>query len=211
MPGNRLADYALTVQVGEPRAVMDPFPRPGQRAVFDRGEVRIEREDGEVLCSRPHPRAAFSGLSGLRRNLRWDPLDSAYFAGYAMWNYLTFPHLLTRPGVEASEGEARDEDGSEWRRLEVRFPQGFHTHSARQTFYLDARGLLRRHDYVAEPVGGWARAAHYCAEQIEVSGLVFPTRRRVVPIGRRDRPLRFPTLVSLELSELQVDAGRAGS
>ncbi|MEV2211290.1 hypothetical protein AB0H86_07400 [Streptomyces sp. NPDC050997] len=26
-----------------------------------------------------------------------------YFAGYAMWNYLTAPYLLTRPGVVVRE------------------------------------------------------------------------------------------------------------
>jgi hypothetical protein len=209
MPGNRFADYTLTIEVAEPHAVMDPFPRPGERAVFDQGEARIEGDDGEVIASRPDPRPDFSGLSGLRRNLRWDPLDSAYFAGYAMWNYMTFPQLLTRPGMEVSEGDTWDEDGRGWRRLEVSFPEALDTHSAHQTFYFDARGLLRRHDYVAEVVGGWARAAHYCTEHAEAGGLVFPTRRWVRPIGPRNRPLPFPTLVWLELSEPRVDAERA--
>jgi len=52
VPGNRFADYRLTVEVQEPRAVVDPFPRTGQRGVFDRGQARIEGEEGEVLASR---------------------------------------------------------------------------------------------------------------------------------------------------------------
>lgn len=67
------------------------------------GQVRIESHDGAVISSRAHPRAAFFGRSGLRRNIRWDPLDSVYFAGYAMWNYLTTPYLLTREGVAVEE------------------------------------------------------------------------------------------------------------
>jgi hypothetical protein len=157
VPGNRFADYRLTVDVHEPRAVMDPFPTTGQRGVFDRGEARIEGEGGEVLASRADPRAAFFGRAGLRRNLRWDALDSAYFGGYAMWNYMTTPYLLTRPGVEVSEGEPWRQGEQEWRRLEVIFPEGLDTHSRRQTFYFDARGVLRRHDYVAEVVGRWAK------------------------------------------------------
>lgn len=207
MPGNRFSDYRLTVEVAEPRAIMDPFPEPGRRGVFDRGEVRIEDDDGEVIASRSDPRAAFSGVSGLRRNLRWDPLDAAYFCGYAMWNYLTFPRLLTQPQVEVEEGESWTEEGAEWRRLEVRFPPTVDTHSSRQTFYLDMEGLLRRHDYVAEVVGGWAKAAHYCADHTEAGGLVFPTRRWVRPIGARNRSLPIPTLVSLQLAELRVDSG----
>jgi hypothetical protein len=210
VPGNRFADYRLAVEVDQPRAVMDPFPKHGQRGVFERGRVRIETDAGDLIASRDDPRAAFFGRAGLRRNLRWDALDSAYFAGYAMWNYLTTPLLLTRDGVEVGEGDSWEEDGERWRRLEVTFPDGLDTHSRRQSFYFDAQGRLRRHDYVAEPVGRWARAAHYCAEHAQAGGLVFPTRRRVRPIRRGNRSLPFPTLVWLELSELHVDAEPVG-
>jgi hypothetical protein len=205
IPGNRFADYRITVEVHEPRAVIDPFPADGRRAVFDRDGVAIETADGEVLESRPDPRPAFFGLSGLRRNLRWDALDSTYFAGYAMWNYLTTPLLLTLEGVEVSDGEPWHEAGEEWRRLDVAFPPGIDTHSPRQTFYFDPRGVLRRHDYIAQVVGRWARAAHYCDEHAQAHGLVFPTRRRVRPVGLRNRALPGPTLVSIDLSELHVE------
>ena len=57
-----------------------------------------------------------SSALGLRRNLRWDALDSVYFAGYAMWNYLTAPYLLTREGVEVGEGDTWTEGAQTWRR-----------------------------------------------------------------------------------------------
>ena len=209
-PGNRFADYQLTVEVHEPRAVMDPFPTTGQRGIFEGGRARIETEDGDLVGSRDDPRPEFFGRAGLRRNLRWDALDSTYFAGYAMWNYLTTPLLLTREGVEVSEGDAWDEEGESWRRLEVGFPEGLDTHSSRQTFYFDAQGRLRRHDYVAEVVGRWARAAHYCADHAQAGGLVFPTRRWVRPIRPGNRSLPFPTLVWLELSELHVEGEQVG-
>jgi hypothetical protein len=202
--GNRFADYRVEVEPAQPRAVADPFPREGARGVFDRGTARIETTDGEVLESRADPRSEFFGLSGLRRNLRWDALDSAYFAGYAMWNYLTTPLLLTREGVEVSEGESWEEQGETWRRLEASFPDHLATHSRAQTFYFNARGMLCRHDYVAEVIGRWAHAAHMCADHVESSGLVFPARRWVRPIGPGNRPLRFPTMVSLQLSEIEV-------
>jgi hypothetical protein len=204
MPGNRFADATVTVDVDERRVSFDPFPRPGRIGVFEPGEVRIETADGEVLESRIDPRRSFSGLSGLRRNLRWDALDSVYFAGYANHNYLTAPLLFTFEGVEVDEGERWEEQGELWQRLEVTFPEGFDTHSRRQTFYYDALRLLRRHDYVAEPVGRLARAAHYCSEHARAGGLVFPTRRRVVPIGPGNNALRIPTLVSIDLSEIEV-------
>jgi hypothetical protein len=205
VPGNRFADYRLTVEVDQPRAVIDPFPMDGQRGIFERGRVRVETESGDLVASRDNPRAAFFGRAGLRRNLRWDALDSTYFAGYAMWNYLTMPLLLTREGVEVSEGDAWEEEGESWRRLEASFPETVETHSRRQTLYFDAQGLLRRHDYVAEVVGRWARAAHYCVDHAQAGGLVFATRRWVRPIRPGNQSLPFPTMVSLALSELQVE------
>lgn len=121
VPGNRFADYRITVHVQQARTVLDPFPRDGYRGVFESGQVRIESHDGAVISSRAHPRAAFFGRSGLRRNIRWDPLDSVYFAGYAMWNYLTTPYLLTREGVAVEEGAPWQQEGETWRRLIVSF------------------------------------------------------------------------------------------
>jgi hypothetical protein len=207
IPGTRFADYRLTVELAEPRAVLDPFPRPGLRGVFDRGAARLERGDGQVIASRGEPRKAFFGRSGFRRNFRWDALDATYFAGYAMWNYLSFPLLLTRPGLEISEISPWRSGGEQLRRLEVDFPETLDTHSRRQTFYLDRRGRLRRHDYVADVVGGWAKAAHLCEDHVEAGGLVFPTRRWVRPIGPRNRPLPFPTMVWIRLADLRVETG----
>jgi hypothetical protein len=209
MPGNRFADVRATADAHRQRIVIDPFPAEGQLGVFEDGQARIETADGEVLESRSEPRRKFSGLGGLRRNLRWDALDSVYFAGYANWNYVTTPFLLTLDGVEVAEGDRWEEGGEVWQRLEVGFPEGFDTHSRRQTFYVDALRLLRRHDYVAAVIGGWARAAHYCSEHVSAHGLVFPTRRRVRPIGLRNRALGGPTLVSLDLSEIEVETAGA--
>lgn len=205
VPGNRFADYRITVFVQEARTVLDPFPSDGQRGVFERGVARIESHEGQVISSRVNARSAFFGRSGLRRNVRWDPLDSVYFAGYAMWNYLTTPYLLTRAGVEVSEGEAWRQGGETWRRLNAHFPPGIDTHSPRQTFYFDDGGHLRRHDYVAEVIGRWARAAQHCADHVHAGGLVFPTQRRVLPIGPGNHSLPFPTLVSLQLTGVRVE------
>ena len=210
VPGNRFADYHVTVDVDQPRAVMAPFPEKGRRGVFERGAVRIETEAGDVVASRDDPRPAFFGRAGLRRNLRWDALDSAYFAGYALWNYLTTPLLLTRDGVEVGDGDDWEEEGERWRRLEAVFPASLDTHSRKQSFYFDAQGRLRRHDYVAEVIGAWAKGAHYCTEHVQAGGLVFPTRRWVRPIRPGNRSLRFPTMVWLELSELHVEGERVG-
>lgn len=204
-PGNRMANVNVRVQLTEQHAVLHGFPQHDQRAVFDRGDVRIETSDGELIDARRNARTAFGGFSGLRRNVRCDDLDAAYFAGYAFWNYLSTPLLLTRNGVATTDGGTWLESGEQWRRIEVRLPPDIHTHSQQQTFYIDAAGLVRRHDYVAEPVGRWARAIHYCDAYRHFEGLVLSTRRRVHPRGPRGRPLRHPILVALEFDEIDIE------
>lgn len=204
-PGNQMANVSVRVRAAEQYAVFHGFPQEDRQAVFDRGDVRIETLDGEAIDARPNARAAFTGLSGLRRNLRWDALDATYFAGYAWWNYLCAPMLLTHDGVTITEGDPWSEAGEQWRRLEVSFPPGIHTHSKRQTFYVDAAGLIRRHDYVAQPVGGWAHAAHYCDDHRHFAGLVFATRRRVHPRGPGGRSVRNPILVALDIDQIEIE------
>ncbi|HEX6115896.1 MAG TPA: hypothetical protein VFY99_02270 [Solirubrobacterales bacterium] len=206
-PRGLFADYRIRVEVAEQRVEFGPQAVP-ERASFDRGRVRIVDADGNTISERADPRPLFFGRSGLRRNLRWDALDTAYFAGYAMWNYLTTPLLLTRAEVEVSEGRPWTAPrGERWRRLDARFDPSLHTHSARQTFWVGGDSLLRRHDYTAEVVGGWARAAHRLERNRECAGLVFPTRRRVVPRGPANRGLPGPTLVWIELTDMDVATG----
>lgn len=209
LPGNRMATVTVRMHFDEQWIAFDHFPTAGRHAVFDSDHVRIESDDGEVLQSRHEPRSMFTGLTALRRNFRWDALDATYFAGYAWWNYLCTPLLFTFDGVEVREGAPWSEQGETWRRLEARFSPGLHTHSPQQTFYIDASGLIRRHDYIAEPIGRWARAAHYGDGHREFGGLVFPTRRRVHPIGPRGRALPGPTLVALDIDQIEVTKAAA--
>ncbi|MFE9321099.1 hypothetical protein ACIHDR_44605 [Nocardia sp. NPDC052278] len=204
-PGNRMTNLTVRVQLAQQHAVFQGFPQQDQQAVFNRGDVRIETCEGEPISTRPNARAAFIGLSGLRRNFRWDALDAAYFAGYAFWNYLSTPLLLTREGVTVTEGDTWPEGGDRWRRLEVSFPPDLHTHSRRQTFYVDTAGLIRRHDYVAYPVGRWARAAHCCNDYRRFAGLAFPTQRRVRPRGPDGRTLPLPILVALDIDHIEIE------
>ena len=195
--GKGLRSFRVTVSTREPRSVLDPYPKPGSRGVFTPAEVRIESPEGEVLERRAEPRAAFRAL---RRKLWWDDLDALYFAGYAIWNYLSAPFLFTSEGFGLRELEPADG----LRRLEVRFPDGVPTHSPEQLFYYDEELKLRRLDYTAEPFGSWARAAHFCLEHERFGGLLVATRRRVVPRGPGRRPLPFPTLVWIRLADVRL-------
>jgi hypothetical protein len=197
-------DYGLNVSTQKETAIFEPYPAPRTTGLYAGDSVRILAADGSVVEERDDPRAAFSGRAGLRRNLRWDELDALYFAGYAMWNYLNLPFLLARPGFESSEGEPIEVDGEPWRRLDVTFPDGFHSHCREQTLYFDERNLLRRHDYSPDVVSPLANAAHFSDEHTEVDGLVFPTKRRVVPKAPGGHPLPGPTVVWIDLSAIKV-------
>jgi hypothetical protein len=88
-------------------------------------------------------------------------------------------------------------------RVQVDFPGELPAHCTRQTFYFDETRRLRRIDYTAEVVGGWARAAHLCAGYENFEGLIAPTRRRVLPRGWGRSLLPGPELVVLEVHELR--------
>jgi hypothetical protein len=202
-----LASFEGRVSTTEPRVVLSPYPGSGRRGLLGRNTVRIESEQGDVLAERENPRAAFRGL---RHNIGWDDLDLLYFAGYALWNYISTPFIFLRPGFELEEVEPWDEGGERWRRLRARFPSDVPTHSPEQHFYFDEAGMLRRLDYTAEVFGSWAKAAHYCWDHKQFSGLVVPTRRRVFPRRRNNRPRPRPTLVWIDVKDLTlVPAGVA--
>jgi hypothetical protein len=196
-----LRSFEGRVSTSEPRTVISPYPRDGHRGVFDRGSVRIESDDGTVVAERKDPRAAFRSL---RRNLWWDDLDLLYFAGYALWGYMATPFLFLRPGFELEEEEPWVENGERWERLKVQFPPDVPNHSREQVFYFDDAGLLRRLDYTAEVFGSWAKAAHLCHDHREFDGLVLPTRRRVFPRRRNNRPGPFPTLVWIDVEDVRL-------
>jgi hypothetical protein len=186
----------LTISTREPKVVLHDYPADGQSAVLQGGRrVEIRNAAGSVVDARDNPREAFS--SG--RLLHWDTIDFAYFSGYAMWNYMTLPFLLAEPGVTVTVSD-RQATGT---RLQVTYPDGIPTHSPTQELYFDQSGRLLRHDYTAEVVGSWAKAAHLCRDYRQFGGLWLPTTRRVYPRGPLRRPLPLPTLVAIDIHDAQ--------
>ncbi len=195
-----LSNFTGSVSTWEPRVVLSGYPEPGKRGVLAHGDVRIEDEDGQVLAERQNPRACFKG----RRNLWWDDLDLLYFGAYALWGYLNAPFLFRAAAYEAEEIDPWRENGETWRGLRVRFPEDVPAHSREQRYYFGDDGLLRRNDYTAEVIGGWARATHYCWEHRDFDGLVVPTHRKALPRGPRGRPVRGFVLVDIRISGVRA-------
>lgn len=187
----------IDVYPHESRAVFHDYPAPGQRSVFAAGAVELLDADGRALAKNPDARRTFRGL---RKWRRWAPADALYFFGYALTHYHGLPFTLAE-GRPLALRRARA-DGRALAGVEVELPAALHTHNRRQTFYFDDQGLLRRHDYVAEIVGWWARGAHLWRDFVTAGGIPIPRVRHVVArFGRIATPL-----VALH-AELDVSPG----
>ena len=178
---------------------VQPFGNPDYRLVFVPERVAIKTWAGVIVAERDEPRAAFAGHD---LNTPWDPLHLGYFNGYAMWTYYAVPFVLAEPGFEVTEIAPITQDGETLRGLRARFPNNIVSHCAEQSFYFGSDGLLRRHDYDVDVLGGW-RWAHMLSDYIDVQGLRFPTRRRVYECGEDGRPQDLMT-ISLDLSNYKL-------
>jgi hypothetical protein len=194
-----LDDVHVRVDLRKERASHSPFGAPNLRTCVQPGRVAIETVEGQAVEELLQPRDSFRGHS---LETPWDRLQLAYFVGYAMWTYLNAPFLFAMDGVQTEEVEPWVENGETWRRLKVIFPPDIATHSTVQTFYFNAQGLLQRHDYDVDVSGG-TPAAHYVSEHREFSGILVPTKRRV--LGRRadGTSIPDPLIVSIDLSEIE--------
>jgi hypothetical protein len=198
LQGHAVRGVKARVATHGQQVVFEPYPSSGHRGVLDEdGGVRVETGPGAVTETRESPRAAFSDL---RHRLWWDRLDILYFGTYAIWTYISAPFVFLREGYRLQELEPWEEQGQRWRRLSVTFPDGVQTHCREQVFYIGDDGLIRRHDYTAEPFGEWARAAHYCFAHRAFDGLLLPTRRVVFPRRADNTPRSRPRLVWIEVS-----------
>jgi len=169
----------------EQRAVFHDYPTPGRRGTFTAGAVELVDESGAVVEAYADARVRFRGA---RKWRRWSPADALYFFGYAMSHYHSLPFSLAdgRPlAIRRVRCDGRDLTG-----VDVELPAALHTHSRRQSFYFDADGLLRRHDYVADIVGWMARGAHLWRDFVTAHGIAIARERHVVArLGRAMTPL----------------------
>ena len=156
-----------------------------------------QSESGETIETRDDPRSAF----GQSAETKWDKLHAGYFNSYALWGYLTTPFLYAYPGFDAREIDPWHENGERWRVLRVTFPDGYATHTRTQYSYFGEDGLLRRHLYTVDVLGG-ARGANYASEYRAVDGVMLSTRRRVFAYDDARQKVPEPILVSIDLSEI---------
>jgi hypothetical protein len=73
-----------------------------------------------------------------------------------MWNYLATSFIFVRDGFDIQELAPPDEDGQQWRVLQVRYPKDIPTHCDTQQFFFNGDGILKRMDYTTDVLGGVA-------------------------------------------------------
>jgi hypothetical protein len=193
-----LSDKMFEIKTKEERLSITPFSFPGQSAVFVPSRQTLDTSDGTVVESRDNPEASFAGQV---RETPWDKFHVAFFASEALWTYLTLPFLYTYPGFACEEIDPWEENGEQWRRLKVTFPDRIVSHSKTQITHFGPDGLMRRHDYTVDILGG-ATGANYSTNYRNFQGLMMPTTRRIYAYDEAMQKIPEPLLVSLDFGML---------
>ncbi len=177
---------------------LDPVGGPGRRSVFEDGRMALQIDDGAVLQLIDDPEASYRALAP---GEPWNDLQAAYFTTEAIWTYLTTPFLYTYPGFVTEEIEPWVGDGETWRSLQVTFPAGIASHTRTQISRFGPDGLLRRHDYTVDILGG-ATGANYAGGYVERDGIQVPTTRRVYAYDNDRRKVPEPLLVAVDVDRI---------
>jgi hypothetical protein len=191
-------DVTYEVHTHEERVTIDRFAAPDRRLRFAPNRLTVETFGGEIVEVRDNPRDAFKGQTA---KSAWDALHVGYFSSYALWTYLTLPFLYTYPGFVTEEIEPWHENGEEWRRLRAIFPDSVASHSREQVTHFGPDGLMRRHDYAVEVLGG-ATGANYSTNYRDYQGIKVPTTRRVYAYDASGQKVPEPLLVSIDIRSI---------
>src|SRR5260370_42678757 len=95
-----LNDVHVTADLRKEWASHWPFTKPNLHTSFQPDRVPIETTDGEIVEARSNPREPFKGHVF---DTHGYDLQLAYFAGYAIWSYLSTPFLFALPPVVTEE------------------------------------------------------------------------------------------------------------
>lgn len=176
------------------------FPGQDKRSLFEPNRVVIERADGTLVQARDDPEASFAGQ---QLDTPWDDIHVAYFSGEALWTYLNTPFLYARDDFATEEIPPVEADGETWRRLKVTFPNTVKSHTREQIFCFGADGLLRRHDYTVDILGG-GTGLNYATGYRDVDGIIFPTTRRVYAYTGDYQRVPEPVLVAIDITDIKL-------
>ena len=192
-----LKDVVMTISTQTERLVTD-FPGQDKRTIFEPDRIVMERLDGTLIEARDDPEKSFEWQ---QRETPWDDIHVAYFQGEALWTYLNTPFLYTNEGFETEEIASIQVEGETWRRLKIIFPDSVKSHTREQISCFGPDGLLRRHDYTVDILGG-ATGLNYASEYRDVGGIIVPTRRRIYAYEGDYVKVPEPVLVAIDMGEI---------
>jgi hypothetical protein len=195
-----LDDIVMRVDTQRQQIVTD-FPEQDKRLRYQPGRVTLELPKGRISQERNQPETSFAGQSPATP---WDPLHVAYFHGEALWTYLNTPFLYAQPGFVTEEVSPIEVEDERWRRLKVIFPDHIKSHTKTQFSCFGPDGLLRRHDYTVDILGG-ATGLNYAYNYREVEGLQFFTKRRVYAYECDYVLVPEPVLVNIDVSSITLE------
>jgi hypothetical protein len=189
----------MTVDTNKERLITE-FSGQDKRSIFEPERIVMEKKDGTLIEARDDPEASFAGQL---RETPWDDFDVAYFQGEALWTYLNIPFLYTYESFVTEEIATIQVEGESWRRLKVTFPDNVKSHSKVQISCFGPDGLLRRHDYTVDILGG-ATGLNYASDYRDVDGIIVPTKRRVYAYEGDYQLVKEPLLVAINMREITL-------
>jgi hypothetical protein len=197
--GDFLKNVVLTAGTRDERLTVD-FPGQNKRATFEPSRIVIQSADGTLIEARDNPEESFAGQ---QRETPWNDIHVIYFVGEALWTYLNIPFLYTYEGFTTEEIPSIQVEGETWRRLKATFPDTVKSHTREQISCFGPDGLLRRHDYTVDILGG-ATGLNYASEYRDVDGIIVPTKRRVYAYEGDYQLLKEPLLVAIDMGEIKL-------
>ena len=197
--GDVLKDVRFEVDTRRQLLTMD-FVGQDKRSVFEPLRVGMQRRDGTLIDARDNPERSFDGH---QLETPWDDIHIAYFTGEALWTYLNTPFLYARPGFVSEEIAPIEVDGETWRRLKVTFPDHIKSHTRQQISCFGPDGLLRRHDFTIDILGG-ATGLLYATDYRDVDGIIIPTTRRGYAWQGDYQLVPEPLLVAIDMGEITI-------
>lgn len=192
-----LKDVVMDANIKKEKLVMS-FPGQNKKSVFEANMISIETADGTSVKQYENPISTFEGHV---RETPWEDVHVAYFSGEALWTYLTTPFLYSYPGFVTEEIEPWEENGEIWRRLKITFPDYIASHTLEQISFFGPDGLLRRHDYTVDILGG-ATGVNYATNYRDVDGIIVPTTRRVYAYEGDHVVIKDPLLVAIDMGDI---------
>ena len=85
--------------------------------------------------------------------------------------------------------------------VKVIVPDSIASHSREQIAYFGPGGLLRRHAYTVDIMGG-AAGLNYATDYRSVDGIVVPTKRRVYTPDANNQKISEPVLVAIDIRDI---------